>query len=52
LEEKETKPKALGQATPKKAGHYARPLVCVLLLVKPTKLLTNGPGKPRRLIRL
>jgi hypothetical protein len=31
LEEKETKPKALGQATQKKAGHYARPLVCVLL---------------------
>ena len=30
----------------------ARPLVCVLLLVKPIKLLANGPAKLHRLVML
>ena len=35
----------------KRPGTFARPLVCVLLLVKPTKLLAHGAGECLRLIR-
>ena len=34
----------------KEAGHLARPLVCVLFLVKPTKLLAHGATKLHRFV--